>query len=84
MTSDWLSSGIPPRLPGHCCLVLTCSHDSLFLWYPAIDVVWLGPVVLALGSLSHLALRGSVWWSLEPWWVRSPVLIPDTQSDLPD
>ena len=39
MTSDWLSSGIPPRLPGHCRLVLTCSHNSLFLWYPAIDIV---------------------------------------------
>ena len=66
MTSDWLSSGIPPRLPGHCRLVLTCSHDSLFLWYPAIDIVWLGPVFLALGSLSHLALRGSAWWSRSP------------------
>ena len=66
MTSDWLSSGIPPRLRGHCRLVLTCSYDSLFLWYPAIDVVWLGPVFLALGSLSHLALRGSAWWSLSP------------------
>ena len=68
MTSDWLSSGIPPRLPGHFRLVLICSHDSLFLWYPAIDIVWLGPVFLflALGSLSHLALRGSAWWSLSP------------------
>ena len=64
MTSDWLSSGIPPRLPVLCRLVLTGSHDSLFLWYPAIDIVWLGPVFLALGSLSHLALRGSVCWSL--------------------
>ena len=61
MTSDWISSGIPPRLPGHCRLVLTCCHDSLFLWYPAIDIVWLGPVFLALGSLSHLALRDSAW-----------------------
>ena len=66
MTSDWLPSGFPPRLPGHCRLVLTGSHDSLFLWYPAIDIVWLGPVFLALGSLSHLALRGSAWWSLSP------------------
>ena len=49
MTSDWLPSGFPPRLPGHCRLVLTGSHDSLFLWYPAIDIVWLGPVFLALG-----------------------------------
>ena len=66
MTSDWLPSGILPHLPGHCRLVLTGSHDSLFLWYPAIDIVWLGPVFLALGSLSHLALRGSTWWSLSP------------------
>ena len=66
MMSDWFSSGIPPRLPGHCRLVLTCSHDSLFLWYPAIDIVWLGPVFLALGSLSHLALRDSARWSLSP------------------
>ena len=66
MTSDWLSSGIPPRLPGHCPLVLTGSHDSLFLWYPAIDIVWLGPVFLTLGSLGHLALRDSAWWSLSP------------------
>ena len=66
MTSDWLPFGFPPRLPGHCRLVLTGSHDSLVLWYPAIDIVWLGPVFLALGSLSHLALRGSAWWSPSP------------------
>ena len=66
MTSDWFPSGFPPRLPGHCRLVLTGSHDSLFLWYPAIDIVWLGPVFLALGSLSHLALRDSARWSLSP------------------
>ena len=66
MTSDWLPSGFPPRLLGHCRLVLTGSHDSLFLWYPAIDMVWLGPIFLALGSLSHLALRVSAWWSLSP------------------
>ena len=84
MTSDGLPSGFPPRLPGHCRLVLTGSYYILFLWYPAIDIVWLGPVFLALGSLSHLALRGSAWWSLESWWVWSPVLIPDAQSDLPD
>ena len=64
MTSDWLPTGLPPRIPGHCHLVLTGSHDSLFLWYPAIDIVWLGPVFLALGSLSHLALRDSARWSL--------------------
>ena len=62
MMSDCLSSGIPPRLfQDSCRLVLTCSHDSLFLWYPAIDIVWLGPVFLALGSLSHLALCSSAW-----------------------
>ena len=66
MTSDWFPCGFPPRLPGHCRLVLTGSHDSLFLWYPAIDIVWLGPVFLALGSLSHLALCDSAWWSLSP------------------
>ena len=66
MTSDWFPYGCPPRLPGHCRLVLTGSHDSLFLWYPAIDILWLGPVFLALGSLSHLALRDSAWWSLSP------------------
>ena len=64
MTSDWLPTGLPPRIPGHCRLVLAGSHDSLFLWYPAIDIVWLGPVFLALGSLSHLALRDSARWTL--------------------
>ena len=64
MTSDWLPTGLPPRIPGHCRLVLTGSHDSLFLWYPAIDIVWLGPVFLALGPLSHLALCDSSRWSL--------------------
>ena len=66
MTSDWLPSGFPPRLPGHCRLVLAGSHDSLFLWYPAIDIVWLGPVFLTLGSLSHLALCDSSRRSLSP------------------
>ena len=51
------------HFPGLCRLVLTCSHDSLFLRYPAIDIVWRGPVVLAFGFLRHLALRGSAWWS---------------------
>ena len=64
MASDWIPTGFPPRLPGHCCLVRTGSHDSLFLWFPEIDIVWLGPVFLALGSLSHLALRDSARWSL--------------------
>ena len=63
-TSDWLPTGLPPRIPGHCRLVLAGSHDSLFLWYPAIDIVWLGPVFLTLGSLSHLALCDSARWSL--------------------
>ena len=49
--------------PGLCHLVLTCSHDSLFLRYPAIDIVWRGSVFLASGFLRHLALRGSAWWS---------------------
>ena len=41
MTSEWLPTGLPPRIPGHCRLVLTDSHDSLFLWYPAINsVAW--------------------------------------------
>ena len=56
------------HFPGLCRLVLTCSHDSLFLRYPAIDIVWLGPVFLALGSLRHLAFRGSAWCSLSPGW----------------
>ena len=47
---------------------MICSHDSLFLGYPAIDIVWRGPVFLALGSLRHLALRGSAWWSPGPGW----------------
>ena len=64
MASDWIPTGFPPRLPGHCRLVLTGSHDSLFLWYSAIDIVWLGSVFLALGSLSHLALLVSARWSL--------------------
>ena len=54
--------------PGLCRLVLTCSHDSLFLRYPAIDIVWRGPVFLAFGFLKHLALRGSAWWSPGPGW----------------
>ena len=49
-------------------LVLTCSHDSLFLRYPAIDIVWRGPVSLAFGFLRPLALRGSAWWSGSPGW----------------
>ena len=56
------------HFPGLCHLVLTCSHDSLFLRYPAIDIVWRGPVFLALGFLRHLALRGSAWWSPGPGW----------------
>ena len=56
------------HFPGLCRLVLTCSHDSLFLRYPAIDIVWRGPVFLALGFLRHLALRGSAWWSPGPFW----------------
>ena len=56
------------HFPGLCRLVLTCSHDSLFLRYPAIDIVWRGPVFLALGFLRHLALRGSAWWSPGPGW----------------
>ena len=56
------------HFPGLCRLVLTCSHDSLFLRYPAIDIVWRGPVFLALGFLRHLALRGSAWWSPSPGW----------------
>ena len=56
------------RFPGLCRLVLTCSHDSLFLRYPAIDIVWRGPVFLALGFLRHLALHGSAWWSPGPGW----------------
>ena len=59
----WNSSS---HFPGLCCLVLTCSHDSLFLRYPAIDIVWRGPVFLALGFLRHLALCGSAWWSPGP------------------
>ena len=56
------------HFPGLCRLVLTYSHDSLFLRYPAIDIVWHGPVFLALGFLRHLALRGSAWWSPGPGW----------------
>ena len=56
------------HFPGLCRLVLTCSHDSLFLRYPAIDIVWRSPVFLALGFLRCLALRGSAWWSPSPGW----------------
>ena len=56
------------HFPGLCRLVLTCSHDSLFPRYAAIDIVWRGPVFLALGFLRHLALRGSTWWSPGPGW----------------
>ena len=56
------------HFPGLCRLVLTCSHDSLFLRYPAIDIVWRGPALLALGFLRYLALRGSAWWSPGPGW----------------
>ena len=34
----------------------------------AIDIVWRGPVSLALGFLRPLALRGSAWWSPSPGW----------------
>ena len=54
------------HFPGLSRLVLTCNHDSLFLGYPAIDIVWRGPVFLALGFLRHLVLRGSAWWSPGP------------------
>ena len=53
---------------GLCRLVLTCSHDCLFLRYPAIDIVWRGPVFLALGFLRLLALRSFAWWSPGPGW----------------
>ena len=56
------------HFPGLCRLVLTCSHDSLFLRYPAIDIVWRGPASLALGFLRPLALRGSAWWSPSHGW----------------
>ena len=56
------------HFPGLCSLVLTCSHDSLFLGYPAIDIVWRGPVSVALGFVRPLALRGSAWWSPNPGW----------------
>ena len=49
------------HFPGLCRLFLTCGHDSLFLRYPAIDIVWRGPVSLALGFLRPLA-----WWSPSP------------------
>ena len=54
--------------PGLCRFVLTCSQDSLFLRYPAIDIVWRGPVFLAFGFQRHLALRGSAWWSPSLGW----------------
>ena len=82
--SDWLSSGIPPRLPGHCRLVLTCSHDSLF---PVVSsdrrsVAWpCLPRFRIPESPCSPQLRLVV---SESWWVRSPILIPDAQSDLPD
>ena len=68
MTSALDSSGIHPRTFLDSRLAPTCSHDSLFLRYPAIDIVWCGPVFLALGFLRHLALRGSTWWSPGPGW----------------
>ena len=58
------------HFPGLCRLVLTCSHNSLFLRYPAIDIVWRGSVFLALGFLRHLALRGAGlgWCSRQSFW----------------
>ena len=60
------------HFPGLCRLVLTCSHDSLFRRYPAIDIVWRGSVFLALGFLRHLALSGSAWWSPGLGWCSRP------------
>ena len=63
-------SCVPPDSSSHftglCRFVLTCSHDSLFLRYPAINIVWRGPVSLALGFLRPLALHGSAWCSIQP------------------
>ena len=56
------------HFPGLCRVVLSCSHDSLSLSYAAIDIVWRGPVFLALGFLGHLTLLGSAWWSPSPGW----------------
>ena len=56
------------HFPGLCRFVLSFSHYSLFLRYPAIGIVWRGPVFLALGFLRHLALRGSAWWFPSPGW----------------
>ena len=46
------------HFPGLCRLVLTGSPDSLFLRYPAIDIVWRGPVSLAFGFLIPLLSAG--------------------------
>ena len=56
------------HFPGLCRLVLTCSHDILFLRYPAIDIGWHGSVFLALGFIRHLALLGFAWWSPSLGW----------------
>ena len=64
--------GFLPNFSSHflglCRLVLTCRHDSLSLRYPAIDIVWRGPVSLALGFLRPFALRRSAWLSTSPGW----------------
>ena len=72
------------HFPGLCRLVLTFSHDSLFLRYPAVDIVWRGPVSLALGFLRPLALRWSALVVSKSWLVQYPVLLPDVSSALPD
>ena len=83
MTRASDSSGIHPRTFLDCRLVLTCSHDSLFLRYPAIDSV-------AWPCLPHfripeppcsLRLRLVVSKS---WFVQYPVLLPDVGSALLD
>ena len=68
----WRVPWIPPEfilaLSRTLSLSSDCSHDSLFLRYPAIDIVWRGPVFVAFGFLRHLALLGSAWWSPGPGW----------------
>ena len=72
------------RFPGLCRLVLTCSHDSLFLRYPAIDIVLAWPCLPRFRipeTACSPQLRLVVSWS---WLVQSPVLLPDVVSAVPD
>ena len=63
------------HFPGLCRLVLSCSHDSLFLRYPAIDSFRIPETSCSL----RVCLVVS-----KSWLVQYLVLLPDVSSALPD